>query len=117
MTTHLLLSYLLVQSTLPLVKMRLLNCRTLDFKEFFDSGTPPYLILSHRWGDDEVSYKDFYKGRQKESAGYKKIVDFCTFASDRQFLEHGTKDYYEWVWIDTCCIDKRSSAELSEAIK
>ena len=25
-------------------------------------------------------------------------------------------DGYEWVWVDTCCIDKRSSAELSEAI-
>ena len=23
---------------------------------------------------------------------------------------------YKWVWIDTCCIDKTSSAELSEAI-
>lgn len=22
----------------------------------------------------------------------------------------------EWVWVDTCCIDKRSSAELTEAI-
>ncbi|KAI6138370.1 hypothetical protein BKA82DRAFT_58501, partial [Pisolithus tinctorius] len=26
------------------------------------------------------------------------------------------KDGYEWLWIDTCCIDKRSSSELSEAI-
>lgn len=23
---------------------------------------------------------------------------------------------WEWGWIDTCCIDKRSSAELTEAI-
>ncbi|KAI6002305.1 hypothetical protein F5J12DRAFT_906395 [Pisolithus orientalis] len=26
------------------------------------------------------------------------------------------RDGYTWLWIDTCCIDKRSSAELSEAI-
>ena len=39
--------------------------------------------------------------------GYKKIVDTC---------EQAEKDGYEWVWVDTCCIDKRSSAELSEAI-
>jgi hypothetical protein len=26
------------------------------------------------------------------------------------------KDGYEYVWVDTCCIDKSSSAELSEAI-
>lgn len=23
---------------------------------------------------------------------------------------------YEWIWIDTCCTDKSSSAELSEAV-
>ena len=40
-------------------------------------------------------------------AGYKKILDTCLQAQ---------KDGYEWVWVDTCCIDKRSSAELSEAI-
>ena len=26
------------------------------------------------------------------------------------------EDGYSWVWVDTCCIDKSSSAELSEAI-
>ncbi|KIM58836.1 hypothetical protein SCLCIDRAFT_1188627, partial [Scleroderma citrinum Foug A] len=26
------------------------------------------------------------------------------------------KDGYKWLWVDTCCIDKQSSAELSEAI-
>ncbi|KAI6022259.1 hypothetical protein BKA83DRAFT_53929, partial [Pisolithus microcarpus] len=30
--------------------------------------------------------------------------------------EQARKDGYEWLWIDTRCIDKRSSAELSEAI-
>ncbi|KAL1600119.1 hypothetical protein SLS59_006193 [Nothophoma quercina] len=40
-------------------------------------------------------------------AGYDKIRHCCGQAKD---------DGYEWVWIDTCCIDKRSSAELSEAI-
>lgn len=27
------------------------------------------------------------------------------------------KDGFEWVWIESCCIDKRGSTELSEAIK
>ena len=39
--------------------------------------------------------------------GYRKILDSCKQAK---------KDGYEWLWVDTCCIDKRSSAELSEAI-
>ena len=39
--------------------------------------------------------------------GYKKLLDTCKLAK---------KDGYEWVWVDTCCIDKWSSAELSEVI-
>ncbi|KAK4032864.1 vegetative incompatibility protein-like protein HET-E-1 [Parachaetomium inaequale] len=30
--------------------------------------------------------------------------------------EEALMDTLEWVWVDTCCIDKTSSAELSEAI-
>ena len=25
-------------------------------------------------------------------------------------------DGHDWIWVDTCCIDKTSSADLSEAI-
>ena len=38
--------------------------------------------------------------------GYKKLVWVCT-----QALLIGLS----YIWIDTCCIDKRSSAELSKA--
>ena len=95
------------------------------FAELEGQYTPPYLILSHRWGTDEVSYKDFRKGRAKETAGYRKVLDLCSFARSRNFRrlqpyetseKHEISHKYEWVWIDTCCIDKRSSAELSEAI-
>ena len=34
----------------------------------------------------------------------------------RGFLEQAEKDGYDWAWADTCCIDKTSSAELSEGI-
>ena len=85
--------------------------------EFRDDEATEYAILSHRWVDPtEVDYEemadlakmdreeqDEIRGRQ----GYKKIVDTCKLAK---------QDGYEWVWVDTCCIDKRSSAELSEAI-
>ncbi|KAH9924635.1 uncharacterized protein BXZ73DRAFT_91226 [Epithele typhae] len=37
----------------------------------------------------------------------KKIRDFLIFAK---------RDGYDWAWADTCCIDKTSSAELTEAI-
>lgn len=44
---------------------------------------------------------------KKASEGYKKISAFCRFA--RIFN-------LEWIWIDTCCINKASSSELSEAV-
>jgi hypothetical protein len=73
---------------------------------------PQYAILSHRWAadpDDEVTFDDMKLscGSAKGKKGYQKITDCCTQA---------LRDGYNWVWIDTCCIDKRSSAELSEAI-
>lgn len=99
--------------------MRLLHTTQLTFKEFFDDSIPPYCILSHRWGDDEVSYDDFLAGRNKTGKGYAKIVAACSYAfrvGDRSLQHSSLKDSYEWIWIDTCCIDKSSSAELTEAI-
>ena len=87
--------------------MRLLNTKSLQFGEFFDSQIPKYAILSHRWGDDEVTFQEFRKGKKQEGQGYAKIRRCCALAENRGF---------DWVWIDTCCIDKKSSAELSEAI-
>ena len=85
--------------------------------EFCDDKATKYAILSHRWIDPtEVDYEemvDLAKMDREEQdeirrrLGYKKIVDTCNQAK---------KDGYKWMWIDTCCIDKRSSAELSEAI-
>lgn len=72
---------------------------------------PPYAILSHRWAansDEEVTFEDMMSPHSaKIKRGYEKIRGCCAQA---------LRDGYNWVWIDTCCIDKRSSAELSEAI-
>ncbi|KIK16650.1 hypothetical protein PISMIDRAFT_112945, partial [Pisolithus microcarpus 441] len=86
-----------------------------DVLRELDDETTSYAILSHRWGV-EVSYDEMTgllkmeEGKREEVRqrhGYQKIIKSC---------EQATKDGYEWLWIDTCCIDKRSSAELSEAI-
>ncbi|KAH7040012.1 heterokaryon incompatibility [Microdochium trichocladiopsis] len=76
---------------------------------FAREETPRYAILSHTWGSDrdEVSFTDFQSGIAKSMAGYKRIA-FCQQRAVADGLNH--------FWIDTCCIDKRSSAELSEAI-
>tara|TARA_R110002003_G_scaffold1401_1_gene23038 strand:+ start:132 stop:716 length:585 start_codon:yes stop_codon:yes gene_type:complete len=71
--------------------------------------TPPYAILSHTWGadGDEVTYKDIVGGEGTSKPGYRKL-SFCA--------KQAASDDLGLFWVDTCCIDKTSSAELSEAI-
>lgn len=88
--------------------MRLVNTRTLLLEEFVDYEIPGYSILSHTWGKEEVTFKDMTEGLPPvEKAGYSKVTGSCRMA---------LADGYGYIWIDTCCIDKSSSAELSEAI-
>ena len=87
--------------------MRLLNTETSGFQEFFDEQTPRYAILSHRWTDQEVSYKQYVEKTYVHGLGSEKIKNACAMARGRSL---------SWVWIDTICIDKTSSAELTEAI-
>jgi len=95
----------------PLFSMRLLNTASLEFEEFFGevgNGIPHYAILSHTWGPDEVSYRDYVDGvGPSRRLGWAKVQDATKLANEEGF---------QHLWIDTCCIDKSSSAELSEAI-
>jgi hypothetical protein len=77
--------------------------------EFVGKDTPRYAVLSHTWGMDheEVTFRDLVDGTGKSKAGYSKIR-FCG--------NQAAKDGLQSFWVDTCCIDKSSSTELSEAI-
>jgi hypothetical protein len=87
--------------------MRLLNTTSIEVEKF-TGKVPPYAILSHRWEDDEVTLEDIKPGGAgKGMKGYRKLRISCAMAK-RQGLNY--------IWIDTCCIDKTSNAELSEAI-
>jgi hypothetical protein len=124
------------------LNMRLLHSETLEFHSF-QNDIPPYAILSHTWGDGEISYQDmcqlqtaeaeqrarsflsnwlvqigFFRSftwtreqevneRLRHSRGYAKI---------KKTAEKARLNGYEYFWIDTCNIDKSSSAELQEAI-
>ena len=75
--------------------MRLLRADTLEVVEFM-GRVPPYVILSHTWGPDEVSFQDLSqlsKPALKKKTGYDKIAGCCARA-----LEDG----YQYVWVDTC---------------
>jgi hypothetical protein len=90
--------------------MRLLECNNdgeFSLIEYFGDETPRYAILSHTWGAGEVTFRDLMDGTGKCKAGYGKIR-FCG--------ERAKRDGLQYFWVDTCCIDKRSSAELQEAI-
>ncbi len=88
--------------------MWLINTETLALEEF-PGEVPAYVILSHTWADDEVSIQDYKQldDEIRSRKGYGKVVETC-----RQARRDGQK----YAWVDTCCIDKKSSAELTEAI-
>jgi len=73
-----------------------------------DEKVPPYAILSHTWQEgQEVTMEDLISNSGKDKTGYNKI-QFCA--------QQAQRDGLHYCWVDTCCIDKSSSAELSEAI-
>ncbi|PVH75977.1 HET-domain-containing protein [Cadophora sp. DSE1049] len=90
--------------------MRLLQCNNdgdLSLTEFVENDIPKYAILSHRWGAEEVIFRDLIDGTSKVKAGYGKI-QFCGEQSRRDGLQH--------FWVDTCCIDKSNTVEYQHAI-
>ncbi|EEU42514.1 uncharacterized protein NECHADRAFT_39749, partial [Fusarium vanettenii 77-13-4] len=87
--------------------MRLLDTSSYKLTEFHGEKIPPYVILSHTWGEGEVLFHDIQNNTAESKNGFRKMIDCC---------QKAVEDGFQWVWIDTCCIDKSSSAELSEAI-
>jgi hypothetical protein len=87
--------------------MRLLDTHNVKIKEVRDDEIPPYAILSHTWDEEEVIFQDMEGNCEKDKKGYEKVQNCCSVAEANGF---------DYVWMDTCCIDKTSSAELSEAI-
>ncbi|EJF59911.1 HET-domain-containing protein, partial [Dichomitus squalens LYAD-421 SS1] len=90
--------------------MRLLDVDTGSFLYFTERDkTPPYAILSHTW----------------DSAGeqtYQEVKDIqSSYLSDntakiRRACEAARNEGVRYMWIDSACIDKTSSSELSESI-
>ncbi|KAI4695376.1 uncharacterized protein J4E84_002002 [Alternaria hordeiaustralica] len=108
--------------------MRLLRAADMTFHEFEGSSIPPYAILSHRWEGEEVTYQEMSDRATAKEKGVRSTKDQelkiraaatkrkSGFKKIRQCCEQALEDMIEYVWVDTCCIDKSSSAELSEAI-
>ncbi|CDO68484.1 hypothetical protein BN946_scf184499.g9 [Trametes cinnabarina] len=98
--------------------MWLLNTCTGALEWFHHASEAKYAILSHVWLQKESTFQDLQRFHHEARAHNSvpvlereelsaKIKECCRVARELGYL---------WVWIDTCCIDKTSSAELSEAI-
>ncbi|KAE9366483.1 HET-domain-containing protein [Stipitochalara longipes BDJ] len=89
--------------------MWLINTTSLKPHQFFGSKIPKYAILSHTWEDEELSFQELALPSRsvKAKKGYNKIRETCLKA-----LHIGL----HYAWVDTCCIDKTSSAEITESI-
>jgi Heterokaryon incompatibility protein (HET) len=93
--------------------MWLINTQTWLLEDFTVREISQYAILSHTWTDEEVNLQE-YTSQDSETArkkvarkGFAKIMQTCKLAADHNI---------SYAWVDTCCIDKSSSADLTEAI-
>ncbi len=161
--------------------MRLLNIESFKLESYDNENViPPYLVLSHKWGEDEISFQDLQElpqdieirelrqslrnveqrferverflntewgtvtqakgespqlGRHTDSTpGVEKEGDeMAVLIQSLPHLNRAKQKETSWnkiygcckeakalgfsyVWVDTCCINKDSSSELSEAI-
>ncbi|KAK8021977.1 heterokaryon incompatibility protein-domain-containing protein [Apiospora rasikravindrae] len=88
--------------------MRLINAHTGLLEEFVRDQIPTYAILSHTWGPEEATFEDWKNVDScRGKRGFQKIWNAC---------QQTKRDALQYLWCDTCCIDKVSSSELSEAI-
>jgi hypothetical protein len=90
--------------------MRLLNLNTDGSfgSTWFSDSVPPYAILSHTWGSDEVTFQDIRDGTGSNKTGGFQKLQFCA--------SQAKDDDLHYFWVDTCCIDKSDLNELTTAI-
>lgn len=98
------------------------NNEAYEFEEFYGDNVPSYFILSHTWGkpSDELSYRKLLEYQTSsltetpERTHLLRKVRFCAKIAAIYKRVHDV--VVEHCWIDTCCINKEDSNELSEAI-
>ncbi|TFK88150.1 HET-domain-containing protein [Polyporus arcularius HHB13444] len=107
--------------------MRLLDTSTARFRHIDNANQAPYAILSHVWdhADGEQSLQDIlevHEYTQQTPRDAAVATEACPpaltilSAKIRGCCVFARVNGYRYAWVDTCCIDRTSSAELSEAI-
>ena len=97
--------------------MYLINVNTLKLELFYGEGQaiPPYAILSHTWGLEasELSFGDLCGmdgdiEKLRAEIDRTKLLGCCKEAKEQAGVQY--------IWIDTCCIDKGNTVQRDEAI-
>lgn len=99
--------------------MRLVDIRTGLFVWVNNPSDTQYAILSHVWGpEEELSYGGLLaiQSAARSSPDPRRYIFDAVPAKVKEFCAYAQRQGFHFAWIDTCCIDKTSSAELSEAI-
>ena len=84
------------------------QCTHIDVGGILDENVEEFAILSHRWEEGEVTFQNMHNPAM--------VSKMYGFAKTKRSCEHAVDGGYKYVWVDTCCINKQSSAELTEAI-
>ena len=88
---------------------------------------------AHVWGQEEQTFQDVQRIPLEANLAGKhcplslpgpSLLTYLLGKNPRDIFSHKIRDFcitaqkygYRWAWVDTCCIDKTSSAELSEGI-
>ncbi|KAI4086567.1 MAG: hypothetical protein L6R37_008406 [Teloschistes peruensis] len=86
------------------------SCELPTGQKLQNPQTTSYVIISHAWQEQEVVYEDMPQFKAlggEKSASAAKIRGACRKALDHRF---------EYLWLDTICIDKKNLTELSMSI-
>jgi hypothetical protein len=83
--------------------MRLINTASLGLERFDDdTKIPPYAILSHTWGSEEVSLQQFQDAATGDVPARTRIKDMLGFGKIIKACERAIEDEYAYIWVDTC---------------
>jgi hypothetical protein len=86
-------------------------------------GDPGYIAaITHRWGSNEVTYRDLMKLEQTnailvELGKDPKSTQISLMSDKLAMIRKELGNQIRYVWIDTLCIDKTSSVELDMSIR
>ncbi|CAJ0554667.1 Ff.00g131800.m01.CDS01 [Fusarium sp. VM40] len=94
-------------------RQRFINVETIQLHTFSAGDVRlgarfEYATLSHTWGQHEATYQEWDDAQTRQSDGIKKIRDACKVVKESLGLQ--------WLWIDTCCINKADEDEVYQAV-